>query len=129
MISFFFFFKIFNFFLHNSVPYSILIKNLKRFLKSVHNFLRAKRAKTPKIRAENPQMCVVLLVFGCIYNIYIRILAYFLGVFACFARENTQKPDKKTTKTQPNSGMHYASCFGCSNQAGRDKVCKLLWYA
>ena len=35
---FFLVFKNFNFFLQNLVPYSILIKNQKRFLKSVHNF-------------------------------------------------------------------------------------------
>ena len=30
--------KFFNFFLQNLVPKSILIKNVKKFLKSVHNF-------------------------------------------------------------------------------------------
>ena len=63
------------------------------------------------------------------YPVYIIcLLAWFLGVFARFARENTQKPDKKTTKTQPNSGMQvvlgvltlrggtrYASCYGMPN--------------
>ena len=90
--------KIFKFFLQNLVSDSILIKNVKKILNSVHNF-----------------------------SLYINVFSPGFWVFSRASRAKTPK-NQAIKRPKPNL-IVVCKLFGCSNPAGRDEVCKLLWYA